>query len=77
MRLASEEVMTTVCATIEMTACCSPAAWAEAQSRFARARLSRAASSLTTMGMLMLNAQAATMAPIRRTVAANAERLDG
>jgi O-methyltransferase involved in polyketide biosynthesis len=77
MRLASEEVMTTACATIEMTGCCSPAAWAEAQSRFARAWFSRATSSLNTMGMLMLTAQAAAMAPIRQTVAANAERLGG
>ncbi len=41
MRLASEEVMTTACATLEMTGCSSPAAWAEAQSRLARAWLSR------------------------------------
>jgi O-methyltransferase involved in polyketide biosynthesis len=77
MRLASEEVMTTACATIEMTGCSSPAAWAEAQSRFARAWLSRATSSLNTMGMLMLTAQAAAMVPIRQTVTANAERLSG
>jgi hypothetical protein len=77
MRLASEEVMTTACATIKMTGCCSPAAWAEAQSRFARAWFGRATSSLNTMGMLMLTAQAAAMAPIRQTVAANAERLGG
>jgi O-methyltransferase involved in polyketide biosynthesis len=75
MRLASEEVMTTACATIEMTGCSSPAAWAEAQSRFARAWLSRATSSFNTMGMLALTAQAAAMAPIRQTVVANAERL--
>jgi hypothetical protein len=77
MRLASEEVMTTACATIEMTGCSSPLAWAEAQSRFARAWFSRATSSLNMMGMLMLTAQAAAMAPIRQTVAANAERLGG
>jgi O-methyltransferase involved in polyketide biosynthesis len=77
MRLASEEVMTTACATIEMTGCSSPAAWADAQSRFARAWLSRATSSFNTMGMLMLTAQAAAMAPIRQTVTANTERLGG
>jgi hypothetical protein len=49
MRLASEEVMTTACATIEMTGCSSPLAWAEAQSTFAHAWLSRATSSLNTM----------------------------
>jgi hypothetical protein len=77
MRLASEEVMTTACATIEMTGFSSPAAWAEAQRRFARAWLSRATSSFNTMGMLVLTAQAAAMAPILQTVAANAERLGG
>jgi Phasin protein len=77
MRLASEEVMTTACATIEMTGCSSPVAWAEAQSRFARAWLSRVTSSFNTMGMLALTAQAAAMAPIRQTVVANAERLGG
>jgi hypothetical protein len=75
MRMASEEVMTTACATMEMTGCSGPAAWAEAQSRFGRAWLSRATSSLNTMGMLVLTAQAAAMAPIRQTVVANAERL--
>jgi hypothetical protein len=77
MRLASEEVMTTACATIEMTGCSSPAAWAEAQSRFVRAWFSRATSSLNMMGMLVLTAQAAAMAPIRQTVDANAKRLGG
>jgi O-methyltransferase involved in polyketide biosynthesis len=77
MRLASEEVMTTACATMEMTGCSSPAAWAEAQSRFARAWLSRATLSFNTMGILALTAQAAAMAPIRQTVVANAERLGG
>jgi hypothetical protein len=77
MRLVSEEVMTTARATIEMTGCCSPAAWAEAQSRFARAWFSRATSSLNMMGMLMLTAQAATMAPIRQTVDDNTQRLGG
>jgi O-methyltransferase involved in polyketide biosynthesis len=77
MRLASEEVMTTACATIEMTGCSSPAAWAEAQSRFVCAWLNRATSNLNSMGMLALTARAAAMAPIRQTVAANAERLHG
>jgi O-methyltransferase involved in polyketide biosynthesis len=77
MRLASEEVITTTCATIEMTGCSSPAAWAEAQSRLARAWLSRTTSSLNMMGMLVLTAQAAAMAPIRETVVANVERLGG
>jgi hypothetical protein len=75
MRLASQEVMTTASATIEMTGCSSPLAWAEAQSRFAHAWLSRATSSLNTMGMLMLTAHTAAMAPIHQTVVANAERL--
>lgn len=77
MRLASEEVVTTACATIEMTGCSSPVAWAEVQGRFVCAWLSRVTSSLNTMGMLALTAQAAAMAPIRQTVVANAERLGG
>jgi hypothetical protein len=74
-RLATEEVMTTARATIEMTSCSGPAALAEAQSRFARAWLSRAASSFIALGALALASQAATMAPVRQTVLANAERL--
>jgi O-methyltransferase involved in polyketide biosynthesis len=74
-RLASDEVMTTARATIDMTGCSSPATLVEAQSRFARAWFSRAASSFIALGGLALASQAATMAPIRRTVVANAERL--
>ena len=74
-RLATDEVMTTARATIEMTSCSGPAALAEAQSRFARAWLSRAASSFIALGALALASQAATMAPVRQTVLANAERL--
>jgi hypothetical protein len=73
--LASEEIMTTARATIEMTGCSGPFACAEAQSRFVHAWLSRVSSSLNAMGMLALTAQAAAMEPIRRTVVANAERL--
>ena len=75
MRLASHEVIATACATIEMTGCSSPLAWAEAQSRFAHAWISRATSSLNTMGVLMFAAHTAAMAPIHQTVVANAERL--
>ncbi len=74
-RLASDEVMATACATIEMTGCSSPTALAEAQTRFARAWFGRATSSFITMGMQVLASQAAAMAPIRQTVVANAERL--
>jgi O-methyltransferase involved in polyketide biosynthesis len=74
-RLASDEVMTAARALIEMTGCSSPVALAEAQSRFARAWFSRAASSFIALGALALASQAATMAPIRQTVVANAERL--
>jgi O-methyltransferase involved in polyketide biosynthesis len=74
-RLASDEVMTTARATIEMVGCSSPFTLAEAQSRFARAWFSRAASSFIALGALALASQAATMAPIRQTVVANAERL--
>jgi hypothetical protein len=74
-RLASDEVRTTVNAIMEMTSCDSPAALAEAQSRFARAWLSRVTSGFIAMGMLAAASQAAAMAPIHQTVVANAERL--
>jgi hypothetical protein len=75
MRFASNEVRTTVCATLEMGGCCSPIALAEAQSRFACAWFARARSSWFAMGIQAFEAQAAAMAPIRQMVTANAERL--
>jgi hypothetical protein len=75
MRFASDEVTTTVRATIEMSGCRSPAALAGAQSRFARAWFARATLSWIAMGIQAFEAQSAAMAPIRETVIANAERL--
>jgi O-methyltransferase involved in polyketide biosynthesis len=75
MGFASDEVITTARATIEMTRCRNPAALAEAQGRFARAWFSRATWSWIAMGTRAFEAQAAAMAPIRQTVVANAERL--
>jgi hypothetical protein len=75
MRSASDEVLTTARATIEMTGCSSPAALAEAQSRFARAWFARVTSSWIAMGVRVFEAQSAAMSPIRQTVVANAERL--
>jgi O-methyltransferase involved in polyketide biosynthesis len=75
MRVASDEVTTTVHATIEMSGCCSPVALAGAQSRFARAWFARATSIWFAMGIRAFEAQSAAMAPIRETVIANAERL--
>jgi O-methyltransferase involved in polyketide biosynthesis len=77
MRFASDEVTTTVCATIEMSGCRNPVALAGAQSRFARAWFARASSSWFAMGIQAFEAQAAAMAPIRQVVTANAERLGG
>jgi hypothetical protein len=74
-RLASDEVMTTARATIEMATCVSPAAMLEAQGRFAQAWFDRATSNFMAMGMMMLGAQAAAMAPLKLAVAANTERL--
>jgi hypothetical protein len=74
-RSASEEVVTTARATMEMTGCFSPVALAEAQSRFAHAWFTRATSRWIAMGIRVFEAQAAAMAPIRQTVVANAERL--
>jgi hypothetical protein len=72
MRFASDEVTTTVCATIEMSGCFSPVALAGAQSRFARGWFARASLSWMAMGMRAFEAPAAAMAPIRQAVIANA-----
>ena len=74
-RLASDEVMMTAHATMEMTVCSSPASLVEAQGRFTSAWFERAASNFITMGRLAVTTQAAVMAPIQQTVFANAERL--
>jgi hypothetical protein len=74
-RLASDEVMTTARATLEMASCASPVAMAEAQGQFALAWFNRAASNFFAMGILALGAHQAAMAPIQQTVAANTERL--
>jgi len=75
MHVASDEVVTTARATIEMSRCCNPAALAEAQGRFARAWLSRVTTSWIGIGIRACEAQGAAMAPIWQTVVANAERL--
>jgi len=75
MRFASDEVMTAAHGTLAMTGCCSPAALAQAQSRFAHAWLARATTGWIAMGIWAFAAQSAAMAPIRQTVVANAERL--
>jgi hypothetical protein len=54
---------------------CKPESFLAAQSELGRAWFDRAASNFVTIGMLMLNTQEAVMAPIRQTVAVNAERL--
>nr|WP_294516581.1 class I SAM-dependent methyltransferase [uncultured Rhodopila sp.] len=77
MRLASDEVMTTVNATMEMTACSCPASFAELQGKFARARFDRMTSSFIMMGAMVLTAQGAAMLPIQETVFANVDRLSG
>jgi O-methyltransferase involved in polyketide biosynthesis len=75
MRFASDEVTTAVRATIDMSGCRSPAALAGAQSRFAHAWFARVSLSWFAMGIQAFEAQAAAMAPIRKTVIDNAERL--
>jgi O-methyltransferase involved in polyketide biosynthesis len=75
MRSASDEIMTTARATIEMTGCFTPAALAAAQGRFAREWFARATAGWIAMGIRTFEAQSASMAPIRQTVVANAERL--
>jgi hypothetical protein len=75
MRLASGEVMATARATMEMTGYCNPAAFVEAHDRFVRAWFSRVASSWIAIGVRAFEVRSAAMAPIRRVVVANAERL--
>jgi len=71
----SDEVAIAVRAGAEMIGCGDPMSLAKSQVRFARAWFDRAASNFITLGMLALTGQAATMAPIRETVFANADRL--
>jgi hypothetical protein len=77
MRLASDEVMTAVHATMEMTGCSCLASFGELQGKFARAWLDRITSSFIMMGTMVLSAQAAAMMPIQETVFANVDRLCG
>ncbi len=73
--LATHEMMTTAKATLEMAHCFDPLSMLEAQSRFVREWWERATSNVMTLGMMALSAQAATLRPIRLTVAANTKRL--
>jgi hypothetical protein len=72
----SEAVIAATRATITMAGCSNPAALAAAQGRFAFGWWDQLATNLIAMGMMTLGMQAAIMAPIRVTVAANARRLD-
>jgi hypothetical protein len=74
-RLASDEVMTTARATIEIATCFTPTAMLEAQGRFAHAWWDRAASNFMALAMMTLSAQAAALGPLQLAVAANKERL--
>jgi hypothetical protein len=74
-RFASDEVMTTVRATIEMATCFTPMAILDTQGRFARAWWDRAASNFMALAMMTLSAQAAALGPLQLAVAANKERL--
>jgi hypothetical protein len=74
-RLASDEVMTTANATLDMAGCADPFALAEAQGKFAMAWFDRATTNMVAMSMLALQAHDAAMEPIRDVVAANTERL--
>ena len=72
---ASDEVMTTARATIEIATCFDPLSMLEAQTRFFQAWWGRTTANMLTLGMMTLSAQAATLSPIRLAVAANTERL--
>ncbi len=74
-RFASDEVMTTARAAMEMISCIDPLAVLEAQCQFAQSWFDRAASNFMALGMLALGAHAAALTPIKVAVAANTERL--
>jgi hypothetical protein len=74
-RFASDEVMTSARATIEMATCFTPIAMLEAQGRFAHAWWDRATSNIMALAAMTLNAQGATLGPLQVAVAANKERL--
>jgi hypothetical protein len=73
----SLEVMTAARAVAAMSRCANPADLAMAQGTFASAWMGRATSRFIEMGMFAMSAQAAALAPIRRTVVENSERLAG
>ena len=75
MRFASEEVLASTRATLGMVSSTRPTSLMEAHGEFGRAWFGRVTSNFIAMSMLMMKAQDAVMAPIRQTVAANAERL--
>jgi len=75
-RLAYDEAMATTRATIAMTTCASPTALAKAQTSFVLGGFDRASANFAAMGMLALKAQNAAIAPIRKSVHANVERLN-
>jgi len=73
----SLEVVTAASAVVSMSQRPNPIDLAAAQGRFAYGWMGRAASRFIEMGMFAMAAQAAAMAPIRRTVVENSERLAG
>jgi hypothetical protein len=74
-RFASDAMITATEATLAMAGCTSSAAMVETQGNFVLASLNSAASNFFAVGITALGAHEAAMAPIRKTVAANAERL--
>jgi hypothetical protein len=74
-QFASDAIAAAACASIAMAGSRSPAAFAEAQSRFAMAWFEQATANMMAMGMMALGAQQAAMVPIQQTIAANTERL--
>lgn len=72
---ASDEVMTTVRATIEIATCFTPMAMLEAQDRIAHAWWDRAISNFAALATMTLNAHSAGLGPLQLAVAANKARL--
>ncbi len=74
-RFGQEELARTTRETMAMARCTNPAELVLAQTRFALGLFERASAQFVAMSMLMLSGQDAAMAPLRQTVAVNAERL--
>jgi O-methyltransferase involved in polyketide biosynthesis len=74
-RRASDEMLTTARASMDIATSPNPMAMMDAQGRFAQAWFGSVAASFMALGTMVLGAQAAALRPLHEAVAANKERL--